>query len=76
MLTPSVNAYMLNPTGWGLVGKTGFFYLGTCSFVLVMTYFFLPELRGRSYREIDILFRRHTPGRQFAKTVVDENDED
>jgi hypothetical protein len=34
------------------------------------------ELKGRSYREIDILFQRRIPAREFEKTVIDaaEND--
>jgi SP family general alpha glucoside:H+ symporter-like MFS transporter len=67
---------MLNPTGWGLVGKTGFVYLGTCFGVLVLAYFYLPELRDRTYREIDILFSRRTAARKFSSAVVGEDDEE
>jgi SP family general alpha glucoside:H+ symporter-like MFS transporter len=31
----------------------------------------LPELKGRSYRELDILFNRKVPARHFKKTVID-----
>jgi SP family general alpha glucoside:H+ symporter-like MFS transporter len=37
----------------------------------VLAYFFLPEMKGRSYREIDILFKRKVPARQWAKTEID-----
>lgn len=36
-----------------------------------MAYFFIPEMKNRSYREIDILFKRKVPARQWTKTVVD-----
>jgi SP family general alpha glucoside:H+ symporter-like MFS transporter len=39
-----------------------------------MAYFFLPEFKHRSYRELDILFNRRVPARQFKKTVIDVRD--
>ena len=36
-----------------------------------MAYLYLPEMKGRSYREIDILFKRKVPARQWTKTEVD-----
>ncbi|OCF32136.1 hypothetical protein I316_06292 [Kwoniella heveanensis BCC8398] len=69
-----LNAYMLNPTGWALIEKTAFFYLGTCSGLFVAAYFYLPEMRGRSYRELDILFHRRVPARLFSMTVIGEAD--
>ncbi|KAL4935301.1 hypothetical protein BDV06DRAFT_228959 [Aspergillus oleicola] len=39
-------------------------------------YFFLPELKHRSYREAGILFNRKVPARKFKTTIigVEEND--
>ena len=34
-------------------------------------FFRLPEVKGRTYEELDILFQRKIPARQFAKTEVD-----
>jgi SP family general alpha glucoside:H+ symporter-like MFS transporter len=31
---------------------------------------FLPELKHRSFREIDILFNRRVPARKFKSTVI------
>jgi SP family general alpha glucoside:H+ symporter-like MFS transporter len=70
-----INSYMLNPTGWGLIGKSGFVWCGTCSLLFVASYFCLPEVAGKTFREIDVLFHRKVPARQFGKTVV-EADED
>lgn len=67
---------MLNPTGWNLAGKCGYVWGSTAVVCWVMAYFFLPELKGRSYRELDILFRRKTPARKFKKTVIDVTDND
>lgn len=65
---------MLNSTGWNLAGKCGYVWGGTATVCWIMAYFFLPELKHRSYREIDILFNRKVPARQFKKTVLDIKD--
>jgi SP family general alpha glucoside:H+ symporter-like MFS transporter len=66
---------MLNPTGWNLSGKCGFVWGGTATVCFILAYFFLPELRYRSYREIDILFHRGVSARKFASTEVDAHDD-
>ncbi|KND88082.1 Maltose permease MAL31 [Tolypocladium ophioglossoides CBS 100239] len=59
--------FMLNSdeANWG--GKAGFLF-GAISFVCFIWCFFrLPESRGRTYEELDILFQRRVPARQFKK---------
>jgi SP family general alpha glucoside:H+ symporter-like MFS transporter len=65
---------MLNPTGWNLGGKCGFVWGGTAALCLVLAFISLPEMRNRSYREIDVLFHRKTPARKFASTHIDPRD--
>ncbi|THY92057.1 general substrate transporter [Aureobasidium pullulans] len=67
---------LLNPTGWNLAGKCGYVWGSTAVICWLSAYFFLPELKGRSYRELDILFNRKTPARQFKKTIIDVKDND
>lgn len=62
--------YMLNPTAWNWKGKAGFFWAGMCFLCFVWTYFRLPEPKGRTYGEMDILFERGITARKFAKTDV------
>jgi SP family general alpha glucoside:H+ symporter-like MFS transporter len=62
---------MLNPTGWNLAGKCGDSWGGTAAVCFFSAYFGLPELKGRSYRELDILFNRKVPARQFKGTIID-----
>ncbi|CAE7196088.1 hypothetical protein CFE70_007716 [Pyrenophora teres f. teres 0-1] len=69
-------SYMLNPKEANLGGKCGYVWGGTGFFCFVMAYFFLPEMKNRSYREIDILFNRKVPARQWSKTVVDIQDDE
>ncbi|KAF2641561.1 maltose permease [Massarina eburnea CBS 473.64] len=65
---------MLNPTGWNLAGKCGYIWGGTAFVCWFMAYFFLPELKGRSYREVDILFNRKISARKFKSTAIDVRD--
>lgn len=62
---------LLNSSGWNVAGKCGYVWGGTAAICWVSAYFFLPELKHRSYREADILFNRRLPARQFKKTVID-----
>lgn len=62
---------LLNPTGWNVAGKCGFVWGGTACVCWIMAFFFLPELKNRSYRELDILFNRKVPARKFKSTVID-----
>ncbi|KAF4554203.1 Sugar (and other) transporter-like protein 44 [Elsinoe fawcettii] len=64
-------SYMLNPTGGNLGGKCGYVWGATGLLCLVVAYFQLPEMRGRSYRELDILFERKVSARKFKGTEID-----
>ena len=65
---------MLNPTGWNMAGKCGYVWGATATVCFVSAYFGLPELKDRSYRELDILFNRKVPARKFKSTVIDIKD--
>lgn len=65
---------MLNPTGWNMAGKCGYVWGATACVCFVSAYFGLPELKDRSYREIDILFNRKVAARKFKSTVIDVKD--
>ena len=67
---------MLNPTGGNLGGKCGYVWGATGFLCLVTAYYQLPEMRGRSYREIDIMFKRKIPARKWAETRIDVNDDE
>ncbi|KAJ4336574.1 hypothetical protein N0V87_005281 [Didymella glomerata] len=66
-----LSSYMLNPDAANLRGKCGYVWAGTGFLCFALAYFYLPEMKGRSYREIDILFKRKVPARQWTKTEVD-----
>ncbi|QQK44561.1 MFS alpha-glucoside transporter, putative [Penicillium digitatum] len=71
VLTP----YMLNPGAWNWGNYAGFFWGGICFLCIIYTYFRVPEPRGRSFAELDLLFERGTSARKFATTQVDVFDE-
>ncbi|KAI8946283.1 general substrate transporter [Xylaria longipes] len=71
-----LSSWLLNPTGGNLGGKCGYVWGGTGLFCFIVAYFWLPEMRGRSYREIDILFNRKVQARKWKKTVIDVQDDE
>ena len=61
----------MNPDAWNLQGYTGFIW-GFCAWcVFIWAYFRLPETKDRTFHELDILFAKKVPARQFASTNVD-----
>jgi SP family general alpha glucoside:H+ symporter-like MFS transporter len=72
----AVASYMLNPTGGNLGGKCGYVWAGTGFFCFIVAYFGLPEMKNRSYREIDIMFKRQIPARQWKKTEISVQDDE
>ncbi|KAL7420667.1 hypothetical protein Q5752_004618 [Cryptotrichosporon argae] len=64
--------YFLNTTklNWG--AKTGLFWAGMCAVCLVWCFFRVPEPKGRTYGELDVLFENRVSARKFAQTEVDQ----
>ena len=56
--------------GWSQ-NYTAFFWAGLCFLCIIYTYFRIPEPRGRTFAELDLLFERKISARKFAKTEVD-----
>lgn len=54
---------------WGARGAL--LYLGTNIISMVWCWFRLPELKHRSFAELDILFGDRVPARRFKRTKVD-----
>lgn len=66
-----ITPYMLNPGEWNWKGRTGFFWAGTTFLCLVWTFFRLPEPKGRTYAELDVLFEQKVSARKFSSSVAD-----
>ncbi|OBT53462.1 hypothetical protein VE04_06246 [Pseudogymnoascus sp. 24MN13] len=63
--------YFMNPTEWNLKGYTGFIWGPTCFILAVWAYFRLPETKGRTFDELDVLFGKRISARKFASYKVD-----
>ncbi|EAW12053.1 MFS maltose permease MalP [Aspergillus clavatus NRRL 1] len=67
LVTGIIIPYMLNVDGWNWRGKSGFFWAGLCICCATWAFLRLPEPKGRSYAELDVLFERKTRTRDFSK---------
>lgn len=71
-----IEPYLINPTEANLKGGTAYFWFGTACIAIVWTYFRLPECRGRTYEELNVMFHEIVPARQFASWKGDAYDND
>lgn len=74
IVTNIITPRMLNPSAWNWGAKSGFFWAGTCLMCAVWTYFRLPEPKGRTYAELDVLFENGVSARKFKTTPVERFD--
>jgi SP family general alpha glucoside:H+ symporter-like MFS transporter len=74
IITNLITPRMLNPTAWAWGAKAGFFWAGTAVIGLVWSWRRLPETKGRTFAQIDVLFRNKTSARQFKGTRVEGGD--
>lgn len=63
--------YMLNPKAWNLMGRSGFVWAATAAICTTWAFFRLPEPKGRTFAELDVLFEKKVSARKFHKTKVD-----
>ncbi|KAH7166550.1 general substrate transporter [Dactylonectria macrodidyma] len=79
ILNNTYGPYMINPTEGDWKGKVGYFWAGLSLLTFAWAFFRLPETKGRTFEEIDILFADKTSARKFSETKVDAyaiNEED
>lgn len=63
--------YQLGTTGWNWGARTAYFWAGTCLVCIIWVFFRLPEPKGRTYGELDILFEHRISARKFKQAKVD-----
>ena len=71
LVTNSVEPYLINPTAGNLKGKTAFVWFATSFLTIVWCVFRMPETKGITYAEMDILFEKRVPAWRFKKAKVD-----
>lgn len=66
--------YAMSPleANWG--GKIGFLFGGLSVGVIIWAFMCLPETKGRTFEELDILFERKTPAWKFDSTDLTDFD--
>jgi len=67
---------MENPTQGNWKGKAGFLAGGLSTGVLIWAWFRLPETKGRTFEELDILFHKRVSARKFKGYHVDAYEDD
>lgn len=58
--------YAMNEDQGNWRGKVGFLFAGLGFLCTLWCFFFLPETRGRTFEELDIMFERRVPSRKFS----------
>ncbi|KAK5057779.1 hypothetical protein LTR84_011780 [Exophiala bonariae] len=64
--------YMVNPDKANLRGKVGFVFGGASLLGTIWSYFYIPELKDRTFQEIDYLFHHRVPPRKMGKLNIDD----
>ncbi|KXJ85632.1 general substrate transporter [Microdochium bolleyi] len=59
--------YLFNSDQANLGGNIGWIFFGMGLIMLVFVYFFVPETKGRSFDELDLLFEKKLPARAFRQ---------
>lgn len=75
LCTSVVGPYLLNPGAANAGAKIEFLYGGISVFTLIWCIFRLPETKGRTYGELDILFDRKVPAKKFGSYVIEDVDD-
>ncbi|KAL7807060.1 general substrate transporter [Trichoderma aethiopicum] len=69
----TIEPYLINPTEANLKGKTAFVWFGISFLVTVWAIFRVPETRGRTYGEMDVLFEKEVPAWRFGTAEVEDD---
>ncbi|KAM5356810.1 hypothetical protein ACJ41O_003456 [Fusarium nematophilum] len=67
----TIQPYLINPTEADLKGKTAFFWFGIAFLATLWAVFRLPETKGRTFEELDVLFEKGVKAWRFASTKID-----
>ena len=62
---------MVGKNDWNWGAKGGFFWAGIASLFIVWGYFRLPEPKGFTYSELDLMFEHKVSARKFTREVAD-----
>lgn len=63
---------MVNPDQADLKGKVGFIFGGLAAIATVVCFFYIPELKNRSFDQINTLFEHRVPPRRMGTYTPDD----
>lgn len=63
--------YMMNADHANWRGKAGFLFGGVNTIMTFWCFFRIPETKGRTFTELDQLFERGVPARDFKKFAIE-----
>ncbi|PGG96237.1 hypothetical protein AJ79_09673 [Helicocarpus griseus UAMH5409] len=69
-LTNSIMPQLLNPTAWNWRGKTCLLWAGAAVLACIWCWFRLPEPKGLTYMELDVLFEKRVGARRFRRVQM------
>lgn len=72
LITNTLVPRMLSPAAWNWGAKCGLFFMGTAILSIIYCYFRLPETKGRTFAQLDLLFEHKVSARNFKTTRVDQ----
>lgn len=71
IINNTVEPYLINPTEANLKGKTALVWFAVAFLTTIWAFFRLPETRGRTYEELDVLFEKRVPAWKFSSQSMD-----
>jgi MFS transporter, SP family, general alpha glucoside:H+ symporter len=66
--------YMFDADQGNLGGKCGFVFFALCVIGVTVIFFEIPEMKNRTYAELNTLFESRVPTRKFGKDVLNSHD--
>jgi len=66
--------YMVNPDEGNMRGKVGFVFGGLALIGTLGSFIYVPELKGRTFNEIDTMFFNRVKPRNMGSYVVDQRE--
>lgn len=73
MIFGVVMPYLYNPDAGNIGSFTAFVYFAFAGLSAMVTFFYVPEMKGRSANEIDQMFSLRLPARKFKSWIEDDH---
>ncbi|CZR68320.1 related to MFS alpha-glucoside transporter [Phialocephala subalpina] len=70
-LVSQVIPILINPSSANLGAKIAFVFFAPSLIICIYLYFCFPEMKGRSYLELEEMFQKRIPARQFKNYISD-----